>query len=117
MARCYIRKRGDKRCQIVYDAPRGADGQRRQRHETITGTKRHAQARLTEILLRSYRELREAQLTERDLMLTVDGQLCLRPDGKLMRSSALTKGYKRIAIRCGLMDMRRHDDAPLACSA
>lgn len=50
MATGYIRKRGNRSWQLTYDAPRGADGKRRQRYETVHGTKRHAQARLNEIL-------------------------------------------------------------------
>ena len=50
MATGYIRKRGNRSWQLTYDAPRGADGQRRQRYETVHGTKRKAQARLNEIL-------------------------------------------------------------------
>ena len=50
MATGYIRKRGKRSWQLTYDAPRGADGKRRQRYETVRGTKRQAQARLSEIL-------------------------------------------------------------------
>ena len=39
MARGSIRKRGERSWQIVYDAPRGADGKRRQQYETIQGAK------------------------------------------------------------------------------
>ena len=42
-----IRKRGDRSWQLVYDLPRGGDGRRQQRSETVQGTKRQAQARLT----------------------------------------------------------------------
>ena len=35
---------------MVYDVPRGADGGRRQRFETVRGTKRQTEARLTETL-------------------------------------------------------------------
>lgn len=50
MATGYIRKRGNRSWQLTYDAPRAADGKRRQRYETVRGTKRDAQARLSEIL-------------------------------------------------------------------
>lgn len=50
MATGYVRKRGNRSWQLTYDAPRGADGKRRQRYETVHGTKRQAQARLSEIL-------------------------------------------------------------------
>lgn len=50
MATGYIRKRGNRSWQLTYDAPRGADGKRRQRFETVRGTKKEAQARLNEIL-------------------------------------------------------------------
>ena len=50
MATGYIRKRGNHSWQLTYDAPRGTDGKRRQRYETVHGTKRQAQARLNEIL-------------------------------------------------------------------
>ena len=50
MARGSIRKRGTNTWQLVYDAPRGRDGERRQRYETIHGTKRQAERRLTQIL-------------------------------------------------------------------
>ncbi|MCY4580316.1 MAG: site-specific integrase [Chloroflexi bacterium] len=50
MATGYIRKRGNRSWQLTYDAPRGGDGKRRQRYETVHGKKRHAQARLNEIL-------------------------------------------------------------------
>ena len=49
MARGSIRKRGTNRWQLTYDVPRGPDGKRRQRYETVRGTKKQAQARLTEI--------------------------------------------------------------------
>ncbi len=49
MARGSIRKRGANRWQLTYDAPRGPDGRRRQRYETVHGTKKQAQARMTEI--------------------------------------------------------------------
>ena len=49
MPRGHIRSRG-KSHQIIYDGPRGPDRERRQRSETIRGTKREAQARLTTIL-------------------------------------------------------------------
>ena len=48
MPRGHIRSRG-KSHQIIYDEPRGPDGKRRQRSETIRGTRRQAQARLTTI--------------------------------------------------------------------
>ena len=50
MARGYIRKRGDRSWQLTFDAPRGPDGRRNQRYETVQGTKRQAEARLTQIL-------------------------------------------------------------------
>ena len=50
MAEGNIRKRGENRWQLTYDAPRGADGKRRQKYETFKGTKKQAQARLREIL-------------------------------------------------------------------
>ena len=50
MATGYIRKRGNRSWQLTYDAPRAADGKRRQRYETVRGTKSEAQARLNEIL-------------------------------------------------------------------
>ena len=50
MARGYIRKRGASSWQIVYDVPRAADGERRQRYETVHGNKRQAEARLTQAL-------------------------------------------------------------------
>ena len=49
MPRGHIRSRGERSHQIIYDEPRGPDGKRRQRSETIHGTKREAQARLTTI--------------------------------------------------------------------
>lgn len=48
--RGYIRKRGVNAWQLVYDAPRGADGKRRQRYETVNGNKRQAEARLAQVL-------------------------------------------------------------------
>ena len=50
MARGSIRKRGARSWQLVYDLPRGADGKRQQRYETVQGTKRQAEARLTQVL-------------------------------------------------------------------
>ncbi len=50
MARGYIRKRATNRWQLTYDAPRGPDGRRNRKYETVSGTKRQAEARLTEIL-------------------------------------------------------------------
>lgn len=50
MARGSIRKRGDRSWQLTYDVPRGADGGRRQKYETVQGTKRQAEARLRELL-------------------------------------------------------------------
>ena len=49
MPRGHIRSRGERSHQIIYDEPRGPDGKRRQRSETIRGTRRQAQARLTTI--------------------------------------------------------------------
>ena len=64
MARGYIRKRGTNRWQLTYDTPRGPDGKRQQRYETIQGTKRQAEARLTEIL----DSLRRGQYVEPSMM-------------------------------------------------
>ena len=50
MARGYIRKRGDRSWQLVYDIQRGTDGKRQQRFETVNGTKRQAEARLAELI-------------------------------------------------------------------
>ena len=60
-----IRKRGTRSWQLVYDLQRGADGKRRQRYETVQGTKREAQARLTQILdsLRRGRYVAPTRLT------------------------------------------------------
>jgi hypothetical protein len=49
MARGYIRRPGERSWQLAYDLPRGNDGKRRHRYETVKGTKRRAQARLTHI--------------------------------------------------------------------
>ncbi len=49
MARGSIRKRGTNRWQLTYDVPPGPDGKRQQRYETVHGTKKQADARLTEI--------------------------------------------------------------------
>ncbi len=48
--RGHLRKRGPRKWQLVYDVPRGSDGRRKQRYETIDGTKKQAESRLTEIL-------------------------------------------------------------------
>lgn len=63
--RGYIRKRGDRSWQLVYDLPRGADGKRQQRYETVNGTKRQAEARLSQILdsLRRDRYFEPVRLT------------------------------------------------------
>ena len=60
MARGYIRKRGVNRWQLVYDVPRGPDGKRQQRYETVRGNKKEAQARLTQLL----ESLRRGQFIE-----------------------------------------------------
>ena len=49
MARGYIRKRGTNRRQLTWDVPRGPDGKRKQRYETVRGAKKQTQARITEI--------------------------------------------------------------------
>ena len=49
MARGYIRKRGTNRWQLTWDVPRGPDGKRQQRYETMHGTKKQADARMAEI--------------------------------------------------------------------
>ncbi len=48
--RGHLRKRGSRKWQLVYDVPRGSDGRRKQRYETVDGTKKEAESRLTEIL-------------------------------------------------------------------
>ena len=50
MARGYICKRGERSWQLVYDIPRGANGKRQQRYETVNGNKRQAEAQLTQAL-------------------------------------------------------------------
>jgi integrase len=45
----YIQQAGPNKWRITYDLPRGADGIRRQKRETVTGPKRKAQARLAEL--------------------------------------------------------------------
>ena len=45
-----IRERGLNRWEVRYEAPRGPDGRRRTRTETIRGSKRDAQRRLRELL-------------------------------------------------------------------
>lgn len=47
MARGSIRRRGDRRWQLGYDVPRGADGWRRQHYETVQGTGRTWSTRMT----------------------------------------------------------------------
>ena len=84
MARGYIRKRGERSWQLTYDAPRGADGRRRQRYETVEGTKRQAQARLTQILesLRTDRYFEPTRMTlgeHLDLFLSNYAEINLRP--------------------------------------
>ena len=64
MARGYLRKRGTRRWQLVYDTPRGPDGARQQRYETVEGNKRQAEARLTEIM----DSLRRGQYIEPSMM-------------------------------------------------
>ena len=48
-------------------------------------------------------------LLKRRIVLTSDTQVCLREDGRIMRPSALSRGYKRIAERSGITDVRFHD--------
>ncbi|MBO8136757.1 MAG: tyrosine-type recombinase/integrase [Desulfotomaculum sp.] len=50
MAKGHIRKRGKNSWQIIYDAPRGLDGKRKQKSMTIHGTKKDAERKLREIL-------------------------------------------------------------------
>lgn len=50
MARGSIRQRSRGSWSITFDAPRGADGKRKQKTLTVQGTKRQAQAELTAIL-------------------------------------------------------------------
>ncbi len=54
-------------------------------------------------------ELRSLQLAEMEIKLTKDSQVCIRPDGTLLRPDHLTKSYRKIATRCGLSDVRFHD--------
>ncbi len=63
----------------------------------------------TSMMLRAQRERREAQLEARGLHLSTDDQLCIRPNGSLMRPSTLSHSYSRIAIRCGIKGVRFHD--------
>ena len=71
MPRGHIRSRG-KSHQIIYDEPRGPDGKRRQRSETIRGTRRQAQARLTTIQhsLNQGTYLTPSQMTVREYLAT-----------------------------------------------
>jgi len=46
----YIRRRGKDSWQIIYELPRGADGKRKQGHQTVHGTKRDAEAKLRGVL-------------------------------------------------------------------
>ena len=71
------RGRGDRTWYLRVELPRGADGKRRQRHETCTGTKVEAQRRLRELLreietgmLAGDRHLTFADLAQRRLEAT-----------------------------------------------
>ncbi len=64
MASGRIRKRGTNRWELTWDIPRGVDGKRQRRYETVRGNKREAQARLTQIM----ESLRRGQYFEPSMM-------------------------------------------------
>ena len=71
MARGYIRKRGERSWQLVYDVPRGANGKRQQRYETVYGNKPPGpEARLTQVLesVRQDRYFEPSRLTLADFL-------------------------------------------------
>ncbi len=63
----------------------------------------------TSALLCVHRRLHAEQFEALNATLTEDTQVCVRGDERLMKSDALTKGYKRIAKRRGMSDIRFHD--------
>ncbi len=69
MPRGYIRSRGERRWQLSVELPPDpATGQRRRVYETVTGKRKQAEARLTELLRRhdTGQEVEEANLTLRE---------------------------------------------------
>ena len=63
----------------------------------------------TVLLLDAHR--RETQSSMRSLGLTQApfSHVCVRPDGRPIVPSALTRGYKRLATKCGIDGVRFHD--------
>ncbi len=71
MPRGYIRSRGERRWQLSVELPPDpATGQRRRVYETVTGKRKQAEARLTELLRRhdTGQEVEEANLLLRDYL-------------------------------------------------
>ena len=101
MARGSIKKVGTNKWRIKYDAPRGPDGKRKQKTETINGIRKQAEGRLAEvqydILGGRYIEPTELTVAEYlDLWLRACAVISVRP--------RTLKGYKSI-IRAHL---KRH---------
>ena len=46
----HMRRRGPNRWRLIHEAPRGPNGKRKQNSQTVYGTKKQAQARMSEIL-------------------------------------------------------------------
>ena len=93
MARGSIRKRGDRRWQLCYDLPRLGDGKRIQRWETVDGTKKQAEARLTEIL----DSLRRASYFEPTTMTLGEYlDMWLRDYAEVSVRPTTLHGYRRI---------------------
>lgn len=106
MARGYLRKRGDRSWQIVYDVPRAADGKRRQRFETVHGNKRQAEARLAQVLdsLRRDRYVTPTNITLADFL----GQF-LRDYAEVNCRPRTVQGYRdivRVHLEPGLGSVR-----------
>ena len=60
-------------------------------------------------LLEKHRLQREAQLKSVGLELTLESQVCVMPDGRLMKPSALSHNCKPIMAKAGIECARFHD--------
>ena len=64
---------------------------------------------VTALTLRSHRERIEHEYADRGVRFDPDGQVCARPDGRLMKPFTLSHAFKRTARRLGLGEFRFHD--------
>ncbi len=109
-----IRKRGTNRWEITYELPRGPDGERRRRFETVRGPKKMAQARLTkaehEINQGQYLEPTKLTVAEYLDIWTRDyAQISVRPRTLQGYQHIIETHIKRTFGPMRLIDLNTHD--------